>query len=141
MIDKSSIIQSSDDFKSLVIKINHRSIMTFLARSTCSNLISSNIGSKNGIHVTMDKAYGCYKKLNLLRPIVLRQYFALDAVGKDSNHGCVHRYTYGTGSGSVPLGNDPNNFKTRNFTSEMHRIFRPGNIFRKLNKPLAGMRW
>ena len=75
LIDNYTKIQSNPVMSSLVVEICHRSIMTCLAKKICTRLISSTIGSRHGIHVTMDKAYGRYEKLNVKRRIVLRQYY------------------------------------------------------------------
>ena len=85
-------------------------------------LISSPIGSKDGIHVTVDKPYGKNPGMNVYQPSVLRQYFSINANDKECREGYINRYSYGTGTGSNTLCIDPTNFKTRPFTNDIELL-------------------
>ena len=94
--------------------------ISLLARQICERLISAPIGSKDGIHVTMDSPYGKNPLLNIYRPSVLRQYYGQDMSIIDSCQ--TLRYTYGNGSGSNTCGIDPSRFMTRPFTSYIQKF-------------------
>ena len=54
--------------------------------------------------------------LNITRPAVLRQYYGKEtSLYKEK----VARYTYGSGTGTISVGMDPDNFVTRSMNKEM----------------------
>ena len=117
--DDNTYIQSDDNLLSIVIPLCNRTLLSYTAKKICERIISSPIGSKDGIHISVDKPYGCNPKMNVYQPMVLRQYFSLDVVSEIPKEGYNKRFTYGDGTGSTPLGIDATNFKTRPFTQEI----------------------
>ena len=113
-----------------------------------NRLITSPIGSKDGIHVTLDKPYGKNLGMNVYQPTVLRQYYSISANDTKCREGYTNRYSYGTGSGSKTLGIDTTNFKTRPFTndikilaSEVHHFVSANRIKFNLEKANLGKRF
>ena len=54
--------------------------------------------------------------LNITRPAVLRQYYGMET---SICEGKAARYTYGSGTGTISVGMDPDNFVTRSMNTEM----------------------
>ena len=54
--------------------------------------------------------------LNITRPAVLRQYYGMET---SICEGKAARYTYGSGTGTISVGMDPDNFVTRSMNKEM----------------------
>ena len=90
-----------------------------LGKRIVDRLISSPVGSKDGIHATIDTPYGKNPMMNVYQPHVLRQYFSKNVDTKPCKDGYIYRYSYGTGTGSNTLGIDPTNFMTRPFSHEI----------------------
>ena len=119
LVDDNTKLQSHNDILSLVVKLPSNHMLYSLGKRIVDRLISSPVGSKDGIHATIDTPYGKNPMMNVYQPHVLRQYFSKNVDTKPCKDGYIYRYSYGTGTGSNTLGIDPTNFMTRPFSHEI----------------------
>ena len=75
LVDDNTKLQLHDDILSLVVNLPSNNMLYSLGKRIVDRLISSPVGSKDGIHATIDKPYGRNPKMNVYQPHVLRQYW------------------------------------------------------------------
>lgn len=106
------IINALPQKRSLVVKSLLHSDEIHVAKSIPRSIVNNPLNSQNGIQVSLDNVYG-HECWNMLRPAVLRQYFALRA-----RHDSSELFCYGSGSGMHSAGV----ITTREMTSEMKQV-------------------
>ena len=117
-IEKLDII-SNNSFNSLVIQFPNHTTLSNASRHIIDKLICSPLNSINGIRLSLDTPLNNPPMLNILRPVVLRQYYGLNVKDVSTQNNSVERYTYGSGTGTSTVGINPNNFVTREMTEDM----------------------
>ena len=60
-----------------------------MARVVFNKMVSSHINSSHGIQVSLERPLNNLPSVNILRPIVLRQYFGQDVHITQANDYCV----------------------------------------------------
>jgi len=106
------IINALPRKRSFVVQSLLHSDEIYVAKSIPRTIVHNPLNSRNGIQVSLDNVYG-HECWNMLRPAVLRQYFALCARKNGSELFC-----YGSGSGMHSAGVST----TREMTPEMKQV-------------------
>jgi hypothetical protein len=101
MMDK-----GSDKIKSCVL---HHALPAEVLKPVIAWLsatVFADLDSPNGFYLTIDDPMNNKGLVNILRPAVFRQHYALDAMPHDDDmyKGIVRRHAYGTGSGAITVG-------------------------------------
>lgn len=93
--------------------------MGIYKRIIIHTLIMSSINSSDGINFSLDTLLNNTKSLNILRPVILRQYYGSDVAVIHKSDTFVRPYTYSDGSGTLSVGMDKLNFVTKKVLPKM----------------------
>ena len=114
-----SVTQRHESLSSLVIKFHSNTTIAGMAAVVAHKMISSPMNSSRGIKFSIVQSLNNLLSLNILCPVVVRQYFGHNLQITQVNDYFVNQCTYGLNSGLSSVSMDPYNFVTHNMTYHM----------------------